>query len=283
MISSSLVYSHATLVEHECCSVSSKFAPMMQVFMYLIAVSANLLQFLVRKHPLLKHEEGQFTNLFLMRHTSSLGKAGFSLLQTFLRSRKMFVKVLSNVYHRYMNTSNRIGKWSVIFGIVIVLNLFFNYALSLVYKSPDYNTYCPTTQVVTVPDNQNACVEQGGQWTNNAYYGNPVPAGVKEPTGYCDLQYTCRAEYETANKSYQRNVFVVLVVLGALSVLAGNMFVGNPVIASGLSLAGVLSFLIASMRYWSSANDIIRVIILAIALGLLFWIAMKKFNDRVQS
>ena len=76
---------------------------------------------------------------------------------------------------------------------------------------------------------------------------------------------------------------MILVVLGALSVLAGNMLVANPVISSGLSLAGVLSFLIASVRYWSSANDVIRVIILGIALGLLFWIAVKKFNDRIQS
>lgn len=177
-----------------------------------------------------------------------------------------------------MNTSNRIGKWSVILGIMIVLNLFFNYALSLVYKSPDYNAFCPTSQVVVSPDNQSECVAEGGQWNQNTYYG-PNPAGEKVPQGYCDLQYTCRAEYETANKSYQRNVFVILVVLGALSVAVGNFFASNPVISSGLSLAGVLSFLIASMRYWSSANDLIRVIILAIALGLLFYVAMKKFKN----
>ena len=161
-----------------------------------------------------------------------------------------------------MNTSNRIGKWSVILGIMIVLNLFFNYALSLAYKSPEYNNFCPVEQVVTVPDNQGECVAKGGQWTENAYYGKPVPAGVIEPRGYCDLQFTCRQEFETANKTYQRNVFA-----------------RNEVISSGLSLAGVLSFLIASIRYWSSANDLIRVIILAIALGLLFWVAMKKFKN----
>ena len=167
----------------------------------------------------------------------------------------------------------------MILGIMIVLNLFFNYALSLAYKSPEYNNFCPVEQVVTVPDNQGECVAKGGQWTENAYYGKPVPAGVIEPRGYCDLQFTCRQEFETANKTYQRNVFVVLVVLGALSVLVGNMFARNEVISSGLSLAGVLSFLIASIRYWSSANDLIRVIILAIALGLLFWVAMKKFKN----
>lgn len=168
---------------------------------------------------------------------------------------------------------------------MIVLNLFFNYAISLVYKSPDYNAFCPTEQVVTIPDNQNECVAKGGQWTDNSYYTKPVPAplGVSEPRGYCDLQFTCRQDFEDANKTYSRNVFVVLVVLGALSVLVGNMFAANEVISSGLSLAGVLSFLIASVRYWGSANDLIRLIILGIALGLLFWIAMRKFNARVQS
>lgn len=178
-----------------------------------------------------------------------------------------------------MNTSNRIGRWSIIAGIVIVLNLFFNYALSLAYKAPVYENFCPSSQVVTVPNNQSQCVAQGGQWTNNTYYGGPKP----EPAGYCDLQYACRQNFDTANKSYNRNVFIVLVILGALSVTVGNFFAANEVIASGLSLAGVLSFLIASVRYWSSANDVIRLAILAIALGLLFWVAIKKFNARVQS
>lgn len=177
---------------------------------------------------------------------------------------------------------NTVTKWSVILGIVIVLNLFFNYTLSLVYDRPLYEAYCPQTQVVTVPDNQDECVVQGGQWTENAYYGKPTPVGVEETRGYCDLQFTCRQDYETANDTYERNVFVVLVALGALAVLVGNLFKGNAVISNGLSLAGVFSFIIASMRYWSSADNLIRVIILAIALGILFWIAMKKFNDRIQ-
>lgn len=164
-------------------------------------------------------------------------------------------------------------------GIMIVLNLFFNYALSLVYKSPEYNNFCPTTQVVTIPDNQNECVAQGGQWTDNSTYGKPVPAEVNQPRGYCDLQYTCRQEFENANKTYNKNVFIVLVVLGAATVFVGNFFAGNVVITGGLSLAGVLSFLIASVRYWGSANDAIRVVILAIALGLLFWVAIKKFKN----
>lgn len=178
-----------------------------------------------------------------------------------------------------MENQNRISKWSVIIGIVIVLNLFFNYTLGLVYDEPEYDNFCKVEQVVTMPDNQDECVADGGQWTENAYYGKPTQVGVIEPKGYCDMQYTCRQEFDAAYKDYGRTVFVILVVLGALSVLGGNLFKGNGVISSGLSMAGVLSFIVASMRYWSSADDIFRVIILAIALAILFWVAYKRFKN----
>ena len=178
-----------------------------------------------------------------------------------------------------MNT-DKISRWSVVWGIVIVLNLFFNYALSLAYKAPEFNNFCKMEQVVTVPDTQKVCTDKGGQWTDNAYYSKPVQIGVNEPRGYCDLQFTCRQDYETATKTYDRNIFTALVILGALTVLAGTFFKSNAVISSGLSLAGVFSFIIASLRYWGSAGSLVRVVILAIALGILFWIAVKKFGSK---
>ena len=158
-----------------------------------------------------------------------------------------------------MNIENRVSRWSVMLGIVIVLNLFFNYALSLVYKSPQYNDFCSPQPYIAQPiDQKTADIE------NQKYV-------------------TCQKNWDEVRNIYNRNVFVVLVVLGALSVAAGNFFVGNIVITNGLALGGVFSFIIASIRYWSAANDLIRVIILAIALGILFWVAMKKFNDRIRS
>lgn len=179
-----------------------------------------------------------------------------------------------------MNTQSRIGKWSVIIGIVIVLNLFFNYALSLAYKAPKYENYCPESQVVNIPTDQATCVVQGGQWTAGDVRYIKAPAPGEPIPGYCNLQFVCSQQFQKANDAYSRNVFIILVVLGALVVALGNFLIGNVVIASGLSLAGVLSFVIASVRYWSAANDLIRVIILAIALALLFWVAVKKFGNK---
>jgi hypothetical protein len=178
-----------------------------------------------------------------------------------------------------MQTQSKVLKWSLIVGIIIVLNLFFNYALSLVYKNPTYEAFCPNTaQVVEAISTKNQCLTIGGQWNEN-YYGQPVPAEKSFPKGYCDQQFTCRNNYDAAQKVYDRNVFITLVLLGAICVAVGSFLKANMLISVALSLAGVLSFIIASMRYWKSADDLIKVIILAIALCILVWVAVKKFKD----
>jgi len=181
-----------------------------------------------------------------------------------------------------MQTQSKVLKWSLIIGIVIVLNLFFNYTLSLVYSEPDYEAYCPNTnQVVEAVNTREQCIDLGGQWNENVYAPGEknVPTGYTGYTGYCDAQFTCRGEYDAARKVYDRNVFITLVLLGAVCVALGSFLVGNSLLSIALSMAGVLSFIIASMRYWSSADNLIKVIILAIALCILIWVAMKKFRD----
>ncbi|MFZ3020374.1 MAG: hypothetical protein WA051_02585 [Minisyncoccia bacterium] len=175
------------------------------------------------------------------------------------------------------NKTSKVLKWSLIIGIVVVLNLFFNYALSLIYKQPDFALFCPNTAQVVEANTKDSCVAKGGQWNENTAY-SPQKTEAK---GYCDLQFTCRQDYDSAQKSYDRNVFVTLVILGALCVAGGNFMKGNMTIGQSLSLAGVLSFIVASMRYWTSANDAVKVIILAIALIILIWVALKKFKDQI--
>ncbi|MDD5050195.1 MAG: hypothetical protein PHV93_00440 [Candidatus Pacebacteria bacterium] len=173
---------------------------------------------------------------------------------------------------------SKILKASLIAAIVIVINLFFNYTLSLVYKEPAYDAFCPNTaQVISAPTKEQ-CVANGGQWNENNY-GGPVPVGEKAPQGYCDQQFMCRQAFDTAQKNYDRNVFITLVLLGAIIVAIGNFLKGNGLISSALSLAGVLSFIIASVRYWSAADNLIKVIILGIALLILLWVAYKKFKN----
>jgi len=173
---------------------------------------------------------------------------------------------------------SKVLKWSLIVGMVIVLNLFFNYALSVVYSSPEYTDFCKNEQVIDAIETKDKCLAVGGQWNANTYAQKPMTPGEVVPAGYCDQNYTCGKAYEAAAKTYDRNVFVSLVVLGVISI-AISFGLANVAVSQGLSLGGVLSFIIASMRYWGSADDLIKVFILGVALAALIYLAYKKFGN----
>jgi hypothetical protein len=168
-------------------------------------------------------------------------------------------------------------KVSLIVAIVIVLNLFFNYAVSFVYNEPSYDQFIKPVQVVDQITTKDSCLAIGGQWTeSNGVEQIPTKTNPKI-SGYCDPNYTNQKNYDAARKVYDRNVFITLVVLGIASILAG-VFVTLSVLAISLSWGGVLSLVIASMRYWNSADKLFKVIILALALCTLIWVAVKKFS-----
>ncbi len=167
---------------------------------------------------------------------------------------------------------SRLVKWSLILGIVIVLNMFFNYAISLVYKEPQYPMSQP--QVVQEIQTQEDCLNIGGQWNANTYVS---PDEKIQSKGYCDPDYSKRMQYDAAHKIYQRNVFVILMLLGIVSLVLG-VFIVQDVLGAALAWGGVLSLLIASMRYWSEADNLVKVLLLAAALGALIWTAVRKFG-----
>ncbi len=167
-------------------------------------------------------------------------------------------------------------KISIIVAIVIVMNLFFNYTVSLVYKEPVFDSYIKPAQVVETIKTKEECLKVGGQWSENAYPNLDVK-GKTEVQGYCNENYTKQLNYETARKVYEKKVFITLIILGIISLISGG-FIAISVLSISFAWGGVLSLIIASMRYWSQADNLAKVIILAIALGILIWLAIKKFN-----
>jgi len=178
-------------------------------------------------------------------------------------------------------------KWALILGIIIVLNLFFAYVIKLFYDRPLYTDFCKEKQVMIIPETQEECVAVGGQWTEDRYIQRdlPSPGEISVPVieterkGYCDPDYTCRKLYEEAEKLYERNVFVVWVILGVLLILGSFFLAGYEAVSLGLSLGGVLSLVIGTVQFWSNMDDYLRVIVLGIALAALIWMGIKKFKD----
>ncbi|MCC7004764.1 hypothetical protein IT397_02495 [Candidatus Nomurabacteria bacterium] len=175
-------------------------------------------------------------------------------------------------------------KWLLIVGITVVSNLFFNYAINSLYKEPKFEAYCPQKQLNIQPVDSKVCIAQGGSWTENAdtaqviYPDQPSKVYV-QPKGYCDENFTCRKNFDEASKVYNRNVFIILIILGVISLVVGFFLSEITVVSLGLSFGGVLSLIIGSMRYWSDMNDYLRVSVLGVALIALIYLGVKKIKD----
>jgi hypothetical protein len=168
-------------------------------------------------------------------------------------------------------------KISIIIAIVIVMNLFFNYAVSLVYKEPVMDNFIKPTQVVEAIKTKDKCISVGGQWSENAYPDTSLNGKTPVIEGYCNENYTNQLNYDLSRKIYEKKVFITLIILGIVSLISGG-FIAISILSIAFAWGGVLSLIIASMRYWSQADNLAKVVILALALGILIWLAVKKFN-----
>jgi hypothetical protein len=192
---------------------------------------------------------------------------------------------------------SKVLKWLLILGIVIVLNLFFVYGIKVLYNEPTFQNFCPVNQVTTAPATESECVAVGGGWTSYSapFQSTPVPLQPaykttpvvtpqnsvvqSQPAGYCDINFTCQKQFTNAESVYNRNVFVVLVILGVISLVAGFFISSSAAVSLGLSLGGVLALVVGSVRYWSDMNDYLRVAVLAVALVVLIGIGVKKVKE----
>ncbi len=184
--------------------------------------------------------------------------------------------------------SKKVLKWVLILGIMIVVNLFFNYALKIFYTQPQWNDFCGNNaQVVTIPTTQDSCVSAGGQWSTNFKQQPPRGindarspiVGTKDSAGFCNPNFTCSKNYESSRNIYDRNIFVGLVIFGVLLIIGSFFIAGFEAVSLGLSFGGVLSLIVGALRYWSAMDDYVRVVVLGVALVALIWLGVKKFKD----
>ena len=167
-------------------------------------------------------------------------------------------------------------KISIVIAIVIVMNLFFNYAVSLVYREPVMDSFIKNAQVIEIITTKDKCVSVGGQWSENAI-PSPLEKGKTQVEGYCNENYTNQINYDNTRKVYEKKVFITLIILSIIFLISAG-FLTISILSVSFAWGGVLSLIIASIRYWSQADNLAKVIILGLAFGILIWLAIKKFN-----
>ncbi len=185
-------------------------------------------------------------------------------------------------------------KWVLMLAIAIVFNLFVNYGLSTVYKSPDMKDYCNGTDQyrpyaypaekfppgnvvntnVTCPQYtinatmQRNCNAQGGQVMFNTDEKDCANGA------YCEM---CYKLFDDDKRKYDANIFIILVAIGAAAII-GGIFMAVESVGGGFLLGGILSIIVGAIRSWANLHEWLRLLFLGLALGLLIFVGYKKIK-----
>ena len=157
--------------------------------------------------------------------------------------------------------------------IALVLVFFVAYATQTIYPAPQYEDFCGEISERTNIDNQSGCESVGGKWVD--YQKDSLNMEI---SGWCNSDYQCREDYSDAREPYERNVFILNIVLGLVIIIL-SFVLSLEAVSNGLMSGGVLLLVYASIRYWSGLSDILRTLILGIALVALIFVAYKKLKD----
>jgi len=155
--------------------------------------------------------------------------------------------------------------------IAIVLVLFIAVGIDTFYKAPEnpcsrvYETqpkaFISNCELLQEPNKTNCFIEQ------QIFYENQSIESQK-----------CYDEFQPIENLYKRNVFVILIILGVLTIIIGLFLKQVPAVYFGLMLGGLIKIIEGVIRYWANMNEYLRFIILGILLTILIWISYKKLK-----
>ncbi|MFA6022906.1 MAG: hypothetical protein WC781_02340 [Candidatus Pacearchaeota archaeon] len=164
--------------------------------------------------------------------------------------------------------------------IMILASFVAIYGIKTFYaEEPQYDTYCGN---VTYPgyeiNTSEQCMAFGGKWNSNEGIYGKYPS---TPSGYCDLTYNCQKQFEEAQKSYSKNLFIITVPVGVVLIAIGGALFALEAVGVGIMLGGIVTLIYGASSYWPSANNAFKFGIslagLIIIIILAYWLNQREF------
>ena len=169
---------------------------------------------------------------------------------------------------------------NIILGIaIVILTIFVTvYGISVFYPGLEYNDFCGDVRTQEVIQTQERCEELGGKWS---VYEAVKP--VEGAEGFCDRDYICRQNYETAEEDRAKKVFYIALPLGILILLVGGFLFHLEAVGAGLMGGGVGTLVYGAGSYWEYGGELFRFIISLLGLAAVIFLAYwfnKKFGKK---
>lgn len=180
---------------------------------------------------------------------------------------------------------------NLLLGIVIavIFLMFFVYGTKLVYDEPQYDKFC--NQTYYYPEKIVNCSfnsELQKQMTD-CYNQRGIPRYEYDDNGcekslICDL---CSLNYDDANKNYSKNLFLISLIVSLIVITISVILIKVSAVSGGLMLGSLFYIIYGTARYWEFMEDVLRFVILGLALVILIWLAYylarreKKENKKL--
>lgn len=173
---------------------------------------------------------------------------------------------------------------SLTFGIAVLFALLVGFTIDAFYAAPEYIDFCQENfygkPTPLYPNKDANCTYNfDDQFITNCtkQKGNVVydydKLGCQFIKG-CDF---CQVTFEEANKEYNTNLLWITAIVGLIAIFVGMYApIYYDPIASGAIFGGILTLMYGTMRAFGNLSKIARVIILAVELGLLVWLGIRK-------
>jgi len=173
-------------------------------------------------------------------------------------------------------------------GIFIVFMFLLHNGIRAFYDAPQYEKFCNNSYtpyidkpyIITtncsygreLQEQERACYNQRGQPVYD-YYENGCMKGVS----FCDF---CQRDFDDAMKEYNRNVFVIALIIGIIVLLVGFFILSIEPVGSSLMASGIGAIVYGTIINWENLGNIGRFLLLLLALIILIWIAVR-INKRI--
>lgn len=154
--------------------------------------------------------------------------------------------------------------------------MFFVYGTKLVYDEPNYDDYCNQSYYYPEKFSANCTMSLELQKeVNNCYNQRGIPIYEYDENG-CEKSLTCdfcSRDYDEANKNYSKNLFLISLIIGIMVISISVIFIKVSAVSGGLMLGSLFYIIYGTARYWEFMEDILRFVILGMALFILIWLA----------
>ncbi len=171
--------------------------------------------------------------------------------------------------------------------VAILFAVFVALLVDLIYPEPRYDAFCAADVYGKYP---RPYIEPPGRcdydYQNNSAYNQCLMDGATPVFDYnqtgCPVYESCNfcnKEFDEAQKSYSRNIFIIVGIIGIIAIFAGTLW-RIEFLGTGLMFGGIFLLFYGTVRYFGDADKTLRVLIVFAELLIVIWIGYKKLYKK---